>query len=326
MIHEPLNPFALRTLGMLKRCALLARRPSLQAVRFRPPADPGSPALVYLGEGESLDYLAAGLLPGWGAEAMPAVSVGSLKSTINRLRAEKAVVLTEINRLLAPLLPPGGHLSYPWIRQVARIDQPQWRRRAARNLVKYHGLVDRHGYAFSTTRERAAVDRFHQQLYLPYVNFRFGPACHPRTPAEFARWARAGFLLEVGRAGQTVAGAICWRRGPRLATCAWGVAPDFADNLQRGALGAAYHHIFATLAPRDGIAVVDLVRSRAHAGDGVYRHKAAWGATPQADPWPHLLWRLHLPRNGRFPAELAAQLVRVGDGFQRLADLAIAAE
>jgi hypothetical protein len=86
------------------------------------------------------------------------------------------------------------------------------------------------------------------------------------------------------------AGIMCARTKKSVTDFAFGLAPDYAFHLKRGAMSATYYFLFQW-AQENGLERVDLLRSRAHVFDGVYEHKRRWGAGAYDDGWPQTsLW------------------------------------
>jgi hypothetical protein len=78
--------------------------------------------------------------------------------------------------------------------------------------------------------------------------------------------------------------------------------------LRYGALSAVYYFL-VDYARSHCISSLDLLRSRPHADDGVYRHKKFWGAIPEADPWPHTMLSINVYNDSSLPRGMEGLLV-----------------
>jgi MoaA/NifB/PqqE/SkfB family radical SAM enzyme len=162
---------------------------------------------------------------------------------------------------------------------------------------------------------------FYWDFYLPYLNWRFGQHAHARRQDEIVAAVQEGFVLHVLDQDRVVAAGACRLRGTTLTWLALGLAPDFADQLRRGAAGALYYELFRW-ARAHGVQTVNLLRARPHAHDGVSLHKRRFGARPVQDPWPHALLAIYSPTPPTtLPCAARDLLVEDGHGcLSRLAD------
>jgi hypothetical protein len=329
-ISEPLHPVILNMVGLVKRILLLPRSMRLTHLVFWIDESP----VHYIGEGESTGYLTE-LLGEY--QSLAKISLPTLvfkgykhqnqlllRPLIGKkpsdLRTDErgsgepdALVLLEVNRLLKRFMPVGTPVTYPWIRQIARLDD--YRNRKSTINSVFGRKVRKYGYTHGLTRDPKALNLFYHDVYLPYIQSRFGRHSHPRSLKMLETQVRHGFLLKVYEQQECVAAAVCRRIGKCLIAVAFGVAPDHDDHLRRGALSACYTFIFQQ-AEREGLDSVDLLRSRPHKNDGVYEHKRRWGAHARRDPWPHSV--LGIVHSGTLPEPLNGLLVHAQRGFIEL--------
>lgn len=321
-LSEPANPALHLALCHAKRVALLALAPELKVWLLcghaRDSSEPG--VLRYLGDGTSLAYLRRLYFTDAEHEEVRPVAVARLRHEVLALARSRAPALVEVNRALAPLLPSIGFTSYPWLRQRVSLHGPRYQERAARLEATVGRRVHRQRFGFDLTQEADAVERFYTAFYCPYLQHRFGAACHVRSRRDLRSAARGGFLLRVRAEGRWLAGAICRRRGREVSLLGFGLAPPYEENLRHGALQAVYYFLFRWAESR-GLASVDLLRSRPHVGDGVFEHKRRWGATAERDGWPHTLWRLLPPKRVTAGSTIGGHLVWWRGGFAPLASL-----
>ncbi len=329
-ISEPLHPVILTLLAMVKRHLLLPRSMRLTHLVFWV----GESPVHYIGEGESAGYLTELLgevqtlvkislpklmfrgytyqnrlllRPLIGKKKMDMRTAGGSSGTTDPL------VLFEVNRLLKRFVPAGVPVTFPWIRQIARLEDFH-KRKSSINSV-FGRKVRKYGYTHRLTQEFKELHLFYHEVYLPYIQSRFGHHTHPRSQKMLETQVRHGFLLQVYEQQQCVAAAVCRRMHKRLIAVAFGVAQDHDNHLRRGALSACYMFIFQQ-AEREGLDSVDLLRSRPHKNDGVYEHKRRWGAHACRDPWPHTV--LGIVHGETLPAPLQGLLVHSQQGFTEL--------
>jgi hypothetical protein len=188
----------------------------------------------------------------------------------------------------------------PWIRQKIRLGSPDFLVRVRGIEGVYGRKARRLGLDYQLTQDRGALEEFYHEFYCPYIRFRFDRAAHLRSFRELKATMRSGFLLKVLHGRQWLAGAVCRLHGAEVLAVAFGLRGDYADLLRRGMLSAAYYFL-VRWALDHSVRVVDLLRSRPHAEDGVFVHKRRFGATPGFDSWPHCgIWIF--PARGRLPA------------------------
>ena len=306
---------------MAKRILLLPRSFRLVRAEFPLPGEEkDSPAsLAYFGEGESLHYFFSLLK----VSPQPEVShcpLYGLYSQIRKVAAGRQILVIEVNRLLKGLLPSGGLISYPWVRQRAFLNHPFFRSRRQGIENSYGRKVRQHQYEPRQTRDPVELERFYHHYYLPHMQARFGALAHPRSLSDLRRALRSGFLLQILRKGKWVAGAVCGCLPGSVQALAFGL--DWSDQQEwnHGALSAVYYFLF-DWAEKNDIPIVDLLRSRANRADGVFIHKSRWGALPERDPWPHTLLRFYFSPSMALPALFKTQLVWQAGKFLPMVEL-----
>ncbi len=289
---EPKNRILYGLASFAKRVILLYRSFWLRQVEIEDSLF--GKRTIYIGEGESLDYVKKTFFPDAREKERTALPVFFLRQKIKHLISSNTQVFVEINRMLKPLIPPGGLLTFPWIRQKVSLNGHDYVERKSKIEASMGRKVKKFDYRCQMTSDQKMVQKFYEKLYLPYVTTRFQSACHARTLSEFQNATRSGFLLQIFAQDLWVSGVICRLEKDGICTLAFGHLPNNQYDLQRGALSAAYYFIFKW-AEEHSVLKVDLLRSRANTSDGVYEHKRRWGAKPVMDSWPHTALWLFLP-------------------------------
>lgn len=213
----------------------------------------------------------------------------------------------EINRLLRCLVPAGGVATYPWIRQRIMLNSPECAARKGKIEHNYGRKVRKYGYRFRLARDRESVSRYYAELHLPHIRRRYNDP-HVRSLAETSKAVMGGFLLQVLAGDLWVAGAACRVGRDGISVISFGHLPDEIYPLRFGALSAVYYFL-VDYACGHSISSLDLLRSRPHADDGVYRHKKFWGAIPETDPWPHTMLSINVDNASSPPRGMEGLLV-----------------
>ena len=316
-LDEPFNKKAYVLTSIIKWLALLPRSLSLRCVELGC-GIPGK-RFVYLGEGESLPYILHLLAQPAGEFRVTQAPLWRLCKTIRRLASSDTLLCLELNRLLHPLVPRGGLITFPWIRQRVILDSLEYRA-GRRRIEKVGRKVGIYKYRSQLVNHTESVVRFYEEFYVPYIRARFGDAAHMRSLNELQRWVGSGFLLKVLHEDSWICGMVCRVRKDELLLLALGHIPEDKYPLRLGAVSAAYYYLFE-YALRHSLTVVDLLRSRPHADDGLYRYKRRWGARPEVDSWPHTTLHLFPPEGFPVPTALEKLLIWDGLGFVEMGEL-----
>lgn len=309
--QEPTNSILYGLASLAKRIILLHRSFWLRQVEIEDPLS--GKRLTYIGEGESLDYVRRTLFTNARETKIAALPIWFLPQKIKHLISSDAQVFVEINRTLKPLIPPGGLLTFPWIRQKVSLNSVDHMERKRKIEASWGRKVRKFDYRCQMTSDKKMVQKFYEDLYLPYVTTKFENACHARALSELQTAARSGFLLQVFAQDLWVSGVVCRLEKDGICALAFGHLPGNRYDLRRGALSAAYYFIFKW-AEEHSVQKVDLLRSRPNTSDGVYEHKRRWGAKPVIDSWPHTALWLFIPR-GEICPRLKTQLIWKRDEF-----------
>ncbi|MGB7573232.1 MAG: hypothetical protein WBN53_05165 [Thermodesulfobacteriota bacterium] len=309
--HEPTNRILYGPASFAKRVILLYRSLRLRQVEIEDSLS--GERLTYIGEGETLDYVRRTLFTNVKEIKATPVPIWLLPQRIKHLISLNIKVIVEINRMLAPLVPAGGLVTFPWIRQRVSLNSGNHTEKRRNIEATFGRKVRKFDYRCQMTRDQKMVRKFYEDLYLPYLTTRFESACHARTLSELQTAIRSGFLLQVFAQDRWVSGVVCRLEKDKICTLAFGHLPGNQYDLRRGALSAAYYFIFKW-AEEHSMQNVDLLRSRPNTSDGVYEHKRRWGAKPVIDSWPHTALWIFLPKTEICP-RLKTQLIWKKDEF-----------
>ena len=160
--------------------------------------------------------------------------------------------------------------------------------------------IRKFGLTFRLTTEQAEVERFHDAMYLPYVEGRFGNLAIIDSRDEIVGVGTSGGLLQVLQQDRVVGAVVLFRSRKTLHFLWFGLpqGPDAA--LLDAALSGLYYftiqHAYAL-----GCDEVNLSYTAPLLNDGIYRYKRKWGAVAHNDwPFGEILVR---PLNLRGPVE-----------------------
>ena len=140
----------------------------------------------------------------------------------------------------------------------------------------------KNGLSFRISRERADLELFYHRMYAPHIRRRYGELAdvdpYPEVEEAFSR----GMLLFVLSGGAPVAGALSIVEGDRLLFRRTGVLDGDESHVKAGAQTALYYFQLRHALER-GLSALDTMKSAPFLNDGVFRHKADWGALPHPD-------------------------------------------
>jgi hypothetical protein len=143
-------------------------------------------------------------------------------------------------------------------------------------------LIAKHGLSFRVSKEPADWEYFYQRMYVPYVRSRHGALAVVNAMESLRTWFKDAFLQLVMRGGQAIAGVVSEVDGDRLVSLRCGLLDADPALVKCGAMTAIY--LFQLqLAVEKGLRALDLRYSNPFLDDGVFRHKAFWGARAVSD-------------------------------------------
>ena len=128
-LSEPANHHIYILTSYFKRLLLLYKSFSLNQRLYETGKKNEMPVsrIVYIGTLENLDWLEDSMLPGIRLRENRKINLAECGNEVKKW-SEKAMVIVDINRYLTPFLPPGGHTTYPWIRQVISLDSNSYKK------------------------------------------------------------------------------------------------------------------------------------------------------------------------------------------------------
>ena len=311
-LREPANPHLYTLLSHLKRIVMIWNCASMEARIYETTAevtDSPSPVL-YLGNLENIKWLERSLLQNYRQTSSRKISFPGSGITIKKCVSENTVAIVDINRTLAPFLPPGGLSSYPWIRQVVSLDSKEYRKHRYQLMGEFRRLMRKYSYATGLTSDPEDILHFYNNLYLPFVEYRFESMAHPRSFSEISKAVRKGFILQIFHENEWIAGDAVRISGDEIQGIASGLLPDYKRASRHNARAVMYPILFEWATSR-GYNRINLLRSRANLEDGVFASKKHRGAVAEVDSWPHTRISFYVHPGTNLPDMWKAQLVEL---------------
>lgn len=169
------------------------------------------------------------------------------------------------------------------VRQESDISEP-WEvlTRLWQNHSETARRIRKAGLQCRISREKAELDRFYKQMFVPHIRKQYGNRAYVDSYEELRQWFERGFLILVEEQSSPVAGGLCAIEGDTLVFYRTGVLEGNYEYVKRGAQAAIYYFMLRH-AKQNGLKKVNFLMSHAFVNDGVYKHKAGWGAGVATD-------------------------------------------
>jgi hypothetical protein len=246
---------------------------------------------LYAGSGVNRAYCFSRLFENYTETVIP--WVGGRKNLVRELRERLAAatfLFTE--NLREDALPElrSGYLCMPaWIKQQVPVssvwsDQISTMRRATRREVTRY--LRKYQFTCRVTCDSTAHTQFYGQLYLPYLQRRFGSRAHIVDRDRFLKECRRGDVLQLVQ-GDTVLAAALLRRTASTMSSVWAALRTDIDDGSVQGRSDVLDYFSLLYAHLQGCRTLDLGPSRPDLNDGVLRYKAKWGARINRGRFPH---------------------------------------
>ncbi len=171
-----------------------------------------------------------------------------------------------------------------WVRQIIDLSHlpPRSEERMHKKARAAEGRIQRHGLECRISRDRADLEHFYRDMYLPHIRAQFGEGAIVDGLEEMDPYFARGCVLFVLHGGQAVAGALVHFEGNTLIWRRSGILRGDKEYVRMGAQAALYYFTI-DLARTRALDRVDLMKSRPFFQDGVFAHKREWGAAVHTD-------------------------------------------
>lgn len=145
-----------------------------------------------------------------------------------------------------------------------------------------NNFEEKHGLSYRISKDPADFDTFYHRMHVPHIRRRFGALSDIDSYADMKSFFEQGLLLLVAKDGVDVAGALSLLQDGMVIFRRSGVLDGDESHVKIGAQTALYYFQLR-YAVEHGLRAVDAMKSAPFLNDGIYRHKAEWGATVFAD-------------------------------------------
>ncbi len=135
----------------------------------------------------------------------------------------------------------------------------------------------KNGLTYRISRDPTDLDLFYHRMYVPHAKRRYGELADIDSYAHVRAAFSGGLLLFVLSEGRPVAGALSILAGDTLTFRRTGVLDGDETHVKVGAQTALYYFQLR-YAVEHGLSTLDTMKSAPFLNDGVFRHKADWGA------------------------------------------------
>ncbi len=152
-------------------------------------------------------------------------------------------------------------------------------------------LIRKNGFSSRVSVQAKDFDFFYHRMYLPHVLKQHGPYASIDEYEDMRAYFLQGFLMMALDQGRTVSAQLCHIRGDTLILRRAGVLDGDGIHVKKGVQSAVYYFMIR-FARENGLRKIDFMNSRPFFEDGVYYHKARWGASVQpedSESWIHFL-------------------------------------
>ncbi len=218
--------------------------------------------------------------------------IPSLKKTVDSLSCHIDMAVAVLPRKYESAMEERAHFKSQTFICSAIDTSDGWdtiKKRFQHNKRQFCNKMDRKPlFSYRTSKELKDFDLFYHEMYVPHVEKRFREIAfvdpYPAMKAMFLK----GFLLFIEEGDRSIAGILCEVKNNTLYSRRTGVLHGNEDYIRKGAASAEYYFMLK-FALENGLAKIDLLRSRPFLNDGVYTTKRKWGAAvcpnDQSDKW-----------------------------------------
>jgi hypothetical protein len=182
----------------------------------------------------------------------------------------------------------GARCSYKGqeeVRQVIDTDQ-DWeslRQNFSRKKRQVtNDFAEKNGLSFKISHATEDFDFFYHRMHVPHIRRRYGELADLDSYDTMKSFFEKGYVLFVTKNDQPVAGALSVIEGDTMMFRRSGVLDGDESHVKAGAQTALYYFQLR-YAVENGIKAVDTMKTAPFLNDGVFKHKADWGAKTLRD-------------------------------------------
>ena len=238
---------------------------------------------LYVGEPKFQAYLfdlvfaeKPGIARSWRAR------LGRLKQVFSKERFDLGVALVP-NQYEASLRGLYSYRATKNVRQETDISA-SWDDlvRTWQNYSETARRIRKAGLQSRVSHDPADFEHFYHRMFLPHVRKQYGDLAYVDPYGEVRPWFDRGLLVLVEQGGNPVAGGLCAIEDDALVFYRTGVLEGDYELVKKGAQAAIYYFMLQ-YAKEQKLTRVNFLMSHAFVRNGVYKHKAGWGAISSPD-------------------------------------------
>lgn len=205
-----------------------------------------------------------------------------LREIVGRADFDLGVALIP-NRYEASLRGTYSYRGTKNVRQETEISPP-WEEltRSWQNYSETARRIRKNGLKSRISRDPTDFDLFYHRMFLPHVSKQYGDRAYVDPYNEVRPWFDHGLLVLVEQGEQAIAAGLCAVEGDALVFYRTGVLEGDYGLIKQGAQAAIYYFMLA-YAKEQKLSRVNFLMSHAFVHNGVYKHKAGWGARTSPD-------------------------------------------
>jgi glycosyltransferase involved in cell wall biosynthesis len=145
-----------------------------------------------------------------------------------------------------------------------------------------NNLSHKYGLSYRISHDMSDLDLFYNRMYLPLIKNKYNNEALILPYKAMKGYLQKGLLLFVTAENRDIAGGLCSIDDAVMFFAEQGVLDGSDIYIQQGAQIALYYFIIL-YASENGLAKLDVMKTRPSLNDTVYRTKREWGATVYAD-------------------------------------------
>jgi hypothetical protein len=145
-----------------------------------------------------------------------------------------------------------------------------------------NNFSERFGLSYRMSKDVEDFDHFYYRMHVPHIRRRYGDLSQIDSYEDMKEFFLKGLLLFVTKDDKPVAGALSMIDGKSLVFRRTGVL-DGDETVVKGGAQTALYYFQLKYAADNGFQSVDTMKSAPYLNDGVFRHKAEWGARTLPD-------------------------------------------
>lgn len=261
-------------------------------------------ALLYVGRYGNYHYLQKNLFEECDVVEERKTTLLTFRRHMDRMEAASDVAIVDIGWPYHGLMNRSGvYLEMPdWAGMALELGET-WEDtiRLFRHTTRRQDLrhIRLNEYRCEPTNDRAAIEKFYDEMYLPFIESRHGLDAVKASRRHVVRRAGKGCLLQIFKGERVVVAGVVYPEDGALYFLWLGMPSDCIEKPPQAAISAVYY--FGIKHALDqGLWAVDFTGTRTFLSDGVFRFKRKWGALVEDSFSPSSL--LVRPKNGHLNA------------------------